>query len=617
MTTALGDFLISVSEGPGWELPERAVDPARWPSWDGMQQPRKISPAAGISLAYSGNVTCLTIAGSGRIGLEREPEIDKSSLESESSKSVALKSWISDKRWRPNKRRGRYFYLFWDERTRTVSAFTDAFRSYPVFYMVTPQRLLCASDLRLILAAVDRPPLVDHTAIYHYLNFAYIPSPHSVLKGIRKLEPGFRLDGKPGEVSTQRVFDTCYPEDLDGDVSDRAADLRDQIVQTVSDYRPQMSSSWGTFLSGGTDSSSIAGILARASIEQPVDSFSIGFSEGGFDEMEYSRIAVRHFGLRPHELKVGEAETMALIPRLAQGFDEPFGNSSAIPTFYCAEMARQHGKTLLIAGDGGDEIFGGNERYAKDRIFGWYHNAPAPVRFTGKLLAKCLSGIDSHATNRIRNMIRRGELPNPDRFYSDDSFASDHFEELLTGDFRQSVNPSDSLQIQRDIFARADAKSELHKLMYLDLKMTIAESDIVKVVRSARMAGVDVAFPYLDQTLVDYTGRLPERFKVNRLDKRYLFKIAMAGILPAEIVKKKKQGFGLPISVWLRKNGPLRAIVNDVVLSERTFSRGYFNPIFLRRLIERHELGVWDYSSEIFRILMLELWHREFLDKHA
>ena len=618
MTTRLGDFLISVSEGPDGELPDRAVTPTCWPNWDGMRaNPRKISPAPGISIAFSGDVTCLTIGESGRLGIEHEPEMGGKAVATDSSKEIALQSWISDKRWQPEPHRGRYFYLFWDARTRTVSAFTDGFRTYPIYYMVTPQRLLCASDLRLILAVVDQPPPVDKTAIYHYLNFAYIPSPHTVMMGIKKLEPGFRLDGKAGAASTKKVFDTSYPEDLVGDVRHRAADLRNRIVQNVSDYLPGPTSNWGTFLSGGTDSSSIAGILARASGDNPVDSFSIGFSEGGYDEMSYSQIASRHFGLTAHELNVGEAETVALIPRLAQGFDEPFGNSSAIPTFYCADLARKNGKSLLIAGDGGDEIFGGNERYAKDRIFEWYHNAPTAVRQAGKLLTSCLSSIDTHATNRIRNMIRRGELPNPDRFYSDDSFASDHFEELLSVDFRQSVNSSDSLQIQRDIFACADAKGELHKLMYLDLKMTIAESDVVKVVRSAKLAGVDVAFPYLDRTLVDYTGRLAERFKVNRLKKRYLFKIAMADILPTEILKKKKQGFGLPISVWLRKDGALRTMVNDVVLSEQTFARGYFNPIFLRQLIERHERGVWDHSSEIFRILMLELWHREHLDKHV
>ena len=321
--------------------------------------------------------------------------------------------------------------------------------------------------------------------------------------------------------------------------------------------------------------------------------------------------------MKPHEKIVDENDTVNFISRMVKGFDEPFGNSSAVPTFYCAELARREGKDLLIAGDGGDEIYGGNERYAKDQVFSWYHKAPSPVRALGTFLARVLGGIDSNFTNRITNMIRRGTMPNPDRFYSDDSFASDHFDELLSADFRASVARDDSLQIQRDIFARADTKSELHRLMYLDLKMTIAEGDVVKVVRAAKIAGVDVAFPYLDHSLVDYTGRLPDHFKVWRLKKRYLFKRAMVGILPNEILTKKKQGFGLPISVWLRRGGRMHDLVKDVILSESALGRGYFNPAFIKQLLERHERGSWDYSSEIFRLLMLELWHREYVDMPA
>jgi asparagine synthase (glutamine-hydrolysing) len=415
----------------------------------------------------------------------------------------------------------------------------------------------------------------------------------------------------------QRFADAAYPEDLRGSDADLAQALREQIVRNVADYRPTPGTPWGTYLSGGTDSSSIAGILARDTAGTPVDSFSIGFGEGAYDELNYSRIAVRHFGLAPHERVVGEADSVALVPRLVRGFDEPFGNSSAIPTFYCADLAQREGKQLLIAGDGGDEIFGGNERYAKDQVFRWFHESPGLVRGAGRLLAGMLRGMDAHWANRIKNMVHRGLMPNPDRFYSDDSFASDHFEDMLAPDFRARVDRDDSLNVQREIFARAGTRSELHRLMYLDLQMTIAESDVVKVVRSAKMAGIDVAFPYLDAGLVAYTGRLPDQHKVKVLKKRHLFKLAMADILPVEIIKKKKQGFGLPIAVWMREKGAMRELVNDVLGSARARERGYVQPAFVQQLLQTHERGSWDYASEIFRLLMLELWHREYLDAQA
>ena len=280
------------------------------------------------------------------------------------------------------------------------------------------------------------------------------------------------------------------------------------LVDTVLDYRCGDEQGWGTFLSGGTDSSSISGLLAKVH-PTPVRSFSIGFDEDGYDELGYSRIASSHYGLDAHEYRVGEHDSVTAIPRLAQVFDEPFGNASAVPTFYCADLAAKSGVSLMIAGDGGDEIFGGNERYRKDRIFDWYHRAPRAVRALGTTISSGLNGHDWRFANRIKNFVQRASLPNPDRFYSDDSFASDHFDELLAGDFRAAVRRDDALDVQRRIYAQADADCDLHRLMYLDLQMTIADNDAVKVVRAAKLAGVQVAFPYLDRRLVEFAGRLP------------------------------------------------------------------------------------------------------------
>ena len=623
MTTQLGDFLIRISDATAPALPARVMDAAHWPPC-GSALPKLtlLTPSQDITVVYSGDVHYRVSGTRGGIGLAREPVAEDHKISTAEGTTVsngagaALQSWIADPSWQPSKLRGRYVLLCWDSELGVLNAFTDLFRTYPVFYLVTPTQVLCASDLRLILAAnsMVAPPRVSRAAIYHYLNFGYIPAPHSAIEGISKLEAGSYLRAQPGHVIVSRDNDAHYPANRTGSDSEETVHLRNAIVRIVSDHLPPPSANWGTFLSGGTDSSSISGILATANNGIAVDSFSIGFAEATFDEMAFSRIAASHNGLKPHEKIVDEDDTVNLIDRLVRGFDEPFGNSSAVPTFYCAELARNEGKDLLIAGDGGDEIYGGNERYAKDQVFSWYHHAPKPVRALGSALAGLFGKLDSHLANRISTMIRRGGMPNPDRFYSDDSFASDHFEELLSADFRSAVGRDDSLQIQRDMFARADTKSELHRLMYLDLKMTIAESDVVKVVRAAKMAGIDVAFPYLDLSLVDYTGQLPARFKVRRLTKRFLFKRAMVGILPGEILTKKKQGFGLPMSVWLRRGGRMQDLAKDVILSEGALGRGYFNPAFIKQLFDQHERGSWDYSSEIFRLLMLELWHREYID---
>lgn len=618
MATALGDFLLIVSNSATASLPSALADARRWPTHgDALQEIRVLSPAPNVAIAFSGDVqfsTDSTTALRAGIAIGREPEQGDASRAPQTVSQSAIASWLKDDSWQPTALRGRYLMVFWNAETQEVVAFTDQFRTYPLYYMATPAGFVCSSDLRLMLLTFEKRPSISRSAVYHYLNFAYVPSPHTIVEGIAKLEPGYRLDSSRAVIKTRSVTEITYPEDIAEPDGQSAEALRCEIVDAVSRYRPGENTQWGTFLSGGTDSSSIAGILAQADTNSRVDSFSIGFAEDGYDEMAYSRIAVKHFGLQGHELNVSEEDAVSLVPRLAKAFDEPFGNPSAIPTFYCADLARKHGKQLLIAGDGGDEIFGGNERYAKDQIFTWYHNSPAPLRWAGALLAKLLSLFDFNFSNRLQNMIRRGEMPNPDRFYSDDSFASDHFDELLTPQFRAAVGRDESLDIQRDIFARAQTSSELHRLMYLDLKLTIAESDLVKVICATKFAGVDVAFPYIDRTLVEYTGRLPTKCKVNGLQKRYLFKLAMESILPIEIRKKKKQGFGLPVAVWMRGEGKLRTLVNEVVLSERALNRGYFNSGFIRELIARHERGSWDHAPEIFRLLMLELWHREYLD---
>jgi asparagine synthase (glutamine-hydrolysing) len=597
MSRAIGDFVAFIADESATQsaLVDRVqtalLAPQHWPQTGSAQGDVSVAHNAnGVWVAVRGDVgieqssSPPTSPNRGGIGLAREPESGGARPGPCDVASRAIRRWIENDNWQPRDMRGRYGFLLWDSQQRSIRAFADAFRSYPIFFSRTQAGVVVASDLRLVLAAARASGdtiSIDHTSLYHYLNFAYVPSPASIVRNVEKLKPCHVLDVRDGSASSTRFFDTTYTEDLKGRHADLATSLRKTIVDNVTAYSPGSESKWGTFLSGGTDSSSISGMLARAN---------------------------------PHEFNVDETASVDAIPALVASFDEPFGNSSAIPTYYCARLARDAGKELLIAGDGGDEIFGGNERYAKDQIYGWYFRSPALVKFAGRAFSSALKLSNRHFANRVRNMIYRGSLPNPDRFYSDDSFASDHFDQLLTGHFREHVQQNASLQIQQEIFAEAPTQSELHRLMYLDLKLTIAESDLVKVIRSTRSVGVDVAFPYLDRTLVDYAGRLPDHFKVNGLKKRYLFKMAMEDILPIEIRKKKKQGFGLPIAVWLRRGGKLRDYMRDVVLSEQSLSRGYFQRKFIHDLFEQHEKGAWDYSSELFRLFMLELWHREYFD---
>lgn len=612
MSSGLADFIFWTGT-PGAEPNfERLADADLWPPVAGAGHPAAVPMPPGAVLWVRGDAE-VRAGDIGGVAMGRAPCHGGTLAGSTTASAQLLDDWLAGPAQPFDVRLGRYSHVLWNLRERTVVARTDPFRTSPIYHARVAGGWLLASDLRLILRSGLVERKVDPAAVYQFLNFSYVAAPTTAIQGVGKLPAAteWRLDN--GREQSRTYWDARYPADLGGDEASRVAALRESIETTVRDYRCADSQGWGTFLSGGTDSSSINGILARAH-DRPVDSFSIGFAEQGYDELGFSQIASQAFGLNPHEYRVSEADAVQAIGQLVRAYDEPFGNASAIPTYYCARIAADTGVSMMIAGDGGDEIFGGNERYFKDKIFEAFHTAPAWVRGLGHGAAAMLKGSDSRFANRVKNFVHRASLPNPDRFYSDDSFASDHFDELLSADFRSRVGIDDALDVQRRIYAQASADCTLHRLMYLDLKMTIADNDVVKVVRAARSAGVDVMFPYLDPRLIEFTGRLPGSDKVRGNNKRHLFKLATEHVLPEAIRKKKKQGFGLPISVWLRRNGPYGALAHDVVLSDRALQRGYAQPDFIRHLIRRHQSGAWDHSPEIHSLMMLELWHREFVD---
>jgi asparagine synthase (glutamine-hydrolysing) len=599
------DFLVVLHAGR-WTPPAAALDADQWPSRRAGSTIEVARPADGVTVLWRGTPTVAPTAR-GAIALFREPPGAPAAPDAAAVAAAGAE-------WRPDALRGGFCAVAWDARQGRVSAWVDPFRSRSLCHAAPADALALATDLRLLRLAGLVSAEVSPTALYHYLNFSYVPAPACAFQAARKLSAGHRLDGRPGEARAARWWTLRYSEDLHDAPQALARSLRERIVATVHDHRPDTGSGWGTFLSGGTDSSSISGILAGQDSGQRVDAFSIGFAEEGYDELEYSRIARAHYGLGGAERRVSETDAVSAVPRLVEAFDEPFGNSSAIPTHACAVMARDAGVSLLLAGDGGDEIFGGNERYLKDRIFEAYFRAPAPVRALGGLAAATLGRLDLRLTNRIRNFHTRGSLPNPDRFYADDSFASECFEALLDPAFAAHVQRDGSLALQRGVYDAACADSELNRLMWIDLMMTIADNDLVKVARATRAAGVEVDYPFLDRELVEYTARIPVHLKVRGVHKRWLFKRAMDDVLPEAIRNKRKQGFGLPVSVWIRREGPFREMLCDVLHSRAARERAIIRPAHVDALLERHTRGTWDHAAELYMLLMLELWHRRHVD---
>lgn len=598
MVVGLGDFVVAKFKGPPNDWPV-LVEGWHWPGIGSDNHALKtVDIAPSIRVAMSGSVVGTEQAGTWRFILEQ------------SAADISAQAVVDGQ---TTGYRGKFVSVDVNADAENIVAHTDPMRQIALFALETPDVIAVATDLRLLTQLPGWQPSISQQAIYHHLNFGYIPTPFTIYEQIRKVPPGARLIADDVGVRIERYWRPSYPGDLVEHEDVLADQLRESLIAVIGSHAASDLDS-ACFLSGGTDSSTIASILAKTAGPDRTHAFSIGFSEKDFDELDFATTAANAFGLNHHQRRIDADETLSAIDLLVDAFDEPFGNSSAIPTFYCADLAKKQGFDCLLGGDGGDEIFGGNERYAKDYYFQRYHNLPSPLKTIGGLVRSGLKPIDRRFANKIKNFLNRGALANPERFYTDDSFASDFYDEFLSSAFKAACPRRSSLQILEEHYADIDTDVELNRLMYIDLQMAIADNDLTKVNRSAKAAGVSVLYPYLTPDLIQLMGRIPSHFKVNRTIKRYLFKKAATPLLPDAILKKKKQGFGLPFGYWFRHDPKIRAFLGDILLSKRCMERGYLDRDFVTKLFDRHQQGVWDYSNELWLLLMLELWHQKHVD---
>lgn len=507
--------------------------------------------------------------------------------------------------------RGAFALAIWDSRQRQLLLAVDHLGMRRLYYTVTSEGLAFASRAGALRALPGLESEPDPTAVYCYLNFGFVPTPYSMVPSIRRFEAGSLLTVRAGTPRVNRYWDLGYAEQrLDADQASRetmrlAEAAVARAVGAVGTKRA------GAFLSGGTDSSTVLGLMTRLTGER-VNAFSIGFHERRYDELEYAEHAARHFAAVHHIHRVSPGEALDALPCLIDTYDEPFGNNSAIGTFLCARLARGCGLTLLLAGDGGDEIFGGNERYTIDRIFARYHRVPRLLR-RAALEPLLFSLPDGGATwvGKAQRYVRRANLGNPRRFYSYEFFFAQDGQRLLAPDFLAAVEPGSPWTILERYFARAVASDELNRLLYLDMKLTIGDDDLLKVTGTAAAAGLAVRFPFLDLPLVEFTTTWPARFKVRKGEKRWLFKRTFRDLLPAATLAKRKHGFGVPTSLWLRTHPGFVDQMHDALLTPHAHVKRYLRPGAIEEMLRLHASDSTPFYGDIlWNVLMLELWYR-------
>jgi len=458
--------------------------------------------------------------------------------------------------------------------------------------------LVFGSQLDQIIAHPGVKSAIDPQAIFNYLYFHIIPSPGSIYSGVSKLQPGEFLEFNNGQLTRDFYWQLSY-HDSHCSKKELLDQLHTQLEQSVSACAPNQQT--GAFLSGGLDSSTVTGLYQKIA-NRPIDAFTIGFDADGYDEMEYARTTAAHFKTALHEYYVTPADVLHAIPLIAQTYDEPFGNASAVPAYYCAKFAHEQGMTQLLAGDGGDEIFAGNARYAKQKIFDLYRHVPGIIKTVVEPVAFNLPPL-----RKLKSYIKQAKIGMPDRMETYNFLHQAPLSEIFSEEFLKQIDPDSPLQNLRLTYNRVSSDDLIKRMLFLDCKFTLADNDLRKVNRMCELAGIDVQYPMLQESLVEFAASIPSKWLMRGFELRSFYRESLQNFLPKQCLTKSKQGFGLPFGVWMSNDKELKQFAEANL--EAIEKRGFLNPAYIKNLIQLHQDGHASYYGVmIWLLIMLEQW---------
>lgn len=529
--------------------------------------------------------------------------------QSEGAAKTLAEHWRSSGEQIFSRLAGTFSLCILDRTTGTAVLAIDRIGAYPLSYQLSGGALVFGSSADALILHPLAQSEINPQGLYNYVFFHMVPSPASIYKGHQRLLPGEYVIYRKGQAETRKYRGIQFAENEDLPFPELKQEFLRVLRSSVRDTAGTQQV--GAFLSGGTDSSTIAGILGEVS-GQSARTYSIGFDAKGYDEMEYARIAARHFSTQHHEYYVTPDDVVAAIPQIASIFDQPFGNASAVPAYYCARMARADGLHKMLGGDGGDELFGGNERYSKQYIFSLYQNIPLALR--KGMLEPAIFGIPGGQRlpllRKARSYIEQASIPLPARLETYNLLDRYGPQQVFTQDFLAMADTEQPLFCLAETYRKTDAKSLINRLLALDMKITLADNDLPKVVKACELAGMEAVFPFLNDDMVNFSARLAPLHKLKGTKLRYFFKEALRGILPDQIISKQKHGFGLPFGVWLQNHKPLQDLAADSLSNLK--SRNIIRADFIDKLLDKH-LGehAGYHGTMVWVLMMLEQWHRQ------
>lgn len=506
--------------------------------------------------------------------------------------------------------RGMFAFAIYDKRHRKLFIARDRVGVKPLHYALIGNRLVFGSEIKSLFQHPAVPREVNLEAISDFLSFSYVPDPQTAFRGIRKLPPGHTLTFKDGMLVTRCYWDFEYPEQESGAKVESEEyyieRLRELIAESVR-IRLMSDVPLGAFLSGGIDSSTVVAMMARA-MDRPVKTFSIGFTESSHDELEYARVAAQHFNTEHHEFVV-TPDVCRVVEEIVWHHDEPFADMSSVPTYIVSKMAREH-VTVVLSGDGGDELFAGYERYLVDRQREKFERVPGFIRRQLMLRASRWLPHGVYGKNYLRNVALDADARYID---SISCFDEEKKRQLLSDEFCSAVRRHNAPGKFLKLFAAPGSQERLDHLLYLDSKTYLPGDIMTKVDRMSMAHSIEAREPLLDHHLIEFVQQIPASLKLRGLETKSILKRAMHGIIPNEIINRPKQGFGVPMQKWFRED--LREMVTDTLTDSRTRQRGYFNQRTVNAILREHLSGRRDNSRHLWSLLMLELWHRAFIDQ--
>jgi asparagine synthase (glutamine-hydrolysing) len=508
--------------------------------------------------------------------------------------------------------RGMFAFALWDPEGGRLVLARDRVGKKPLYYHRSGSCLTFASELAALLCEPSIERAVDPEALDVYLTYQYLPGERSLIPGVKKLPPAHVAVFSRAGLALRRYWELSYePKLAAASEDDVGAELRDRLKEAVR-LRLVSDVPLGAFLSGGVDSSAVVAMMAELS-DRPVKTFSIGFDEEDYSELAHARRVARQFGTDHHEFVV-RPEATSILPILVRHYGDPYADSSAIATYYVARESRRH-VTVALNGDGGDESFAGYDRYVANQLVSLYRMVPATIR-ASVLKVLDLFGEPASAYSLLRRAKRFAAAahgPESDAYLRlVASLDRPYREELYTRSMRGVLDRFDSGSILSDALAGCDAVAVVDRTMALDVRTYLPDDLLVKVDIATMAVGLEARSPFLDHELMEFAARLPASLKLRGRRTKYILKKALAPLLPRDLLERRKMGFGVPIKRWYR--GELAGLVRDTLLDPRALSRGYFERRPLERLVEEHVSGARDHAYRLHTLLVLELWHREFID---